>query len=176
MALEEKGRRFRGVGVKGLGGTVGGGGNLRGGVIYGRGREEGLGAGGDQRADQGGGWPGRGLLCSGRPRGPAPRQEEPQAGSRVVGVRPVPRGRGGQGRARPRCPLPRGRVHPPLLPPRRFRHCPFSLPSSPPRAGPRPPPRLLLPAPPHGTAWSARARLSPPPHPCLEWTHPDRPW
>ena len=148
-----------------------------GGVIYGRGVGEGLGAGGDQRADQGGGWPGRGLHCSGRPRGSSPRQEEPQAGGRVVGGKARPpwpgRAGGGRGHAAPSPgaggPSPSSAEAPPL---------PLLPPFPPPRAGPRPPPPPPA-RPPYGgdRPVGPRARpLTPLPPLSLEWTHPYRSW
>lgn len=84
---------------------------------------------------------GSGGACTGRaaPAAPAPDGRSLRRPAESWGVRPVPRGRGGQGAGEATLPPPPGRMaHPPSsseAPP-----LPLLPPFPPPRAGPRPPP------------------------------------
>lgn len=122
---------------------------------------------------------GPGGACTGRaaPAATAPDGRSLRRPAESWGVRPVPRGRGGQGAGEATLPPPPGRMaHPP--PPPRPRHCPFSLPSLRPGRdqGRR---RRLPPAPPHSgdRPVGPRARpLTPLPPLDAKWTHPYRSW
>lgn len=121
--------------------------------------------------------PGGACTVRAAPAAPAPGGRSLRRAAEQWGVRPVPRGRGGQGAGEATLPPPPGRAaHPPLS--RKPRHCPFSLPSLRPGRdqGRR---RRLPPAPPHGgdRPVGPRARpLIPLPPLSLEWTHPYRSW